>query len=249
MNKSFHKMQGVADLAPLLYRQGVQTVVICPGSRNAPLINSFVSFGKFECISLVDERSAAYFALGVAQQTSNPVAITCTSGTAALNFAPALAEAFYQGLPLIAITADRPAEWIDQADNQAIRQNGIFSNYVKYEATLPVETSHPNDLWSFRRKVSEALNKAVEPKAGPVHLNVPLREPLYDKLPNPDPAAHSINFVLPAYSNIPDIDNFINSWNSYSRKMIVLGISKQNHEFNQIISRFLNPEDTVVIAG
>ncbi|MBU2644163.1 2-succinyl-5-enolpyruvyl-6-hydroxy-3-cyclohexene-1-carboxylic-acid synthase [bacterium] len=168
----------VQEIVAVLAAKGISHAVISPGSRNAPLIITLSRHAEIECLSIPDERSAAYFALGMARQLCKPVILVCTSGTAVLNYAPAIAEAYYQQIPLIVITADRPAEWIDQADNQAIRQDHIYRNFVKATWLLPshdgdAETAHVN------RIMSEAYNTATAEKQGPVHLNVPLREPLY----------------------------------------------------------------------
>ncbi len=130
-------------------------------------------------INLPDERSAAFLAIGIAQWEARPVGILCSSGTAGLNYAPALAEAFYQKLPLIAMTADRPPERIDQMDGQTIRQPGMFHNHVKREAQLPYEPRDQDSLRVNRHSVLELLNEAMNPPQGPVHLNIPLEEPLY----------------------------------------------------------------------
>ena len=175
--------QGVSDLPEILYRHGLRRVVISPGSRNAPLIFSFTGHGHIECLSITDERSAGYFALGLALKTQEPLGLICTSGTAALNFAPAIAEAFYQNIPLIILTADRPGEWIDQSDGQTLRQREIYTNYIKKSFELPTETAIDSDLWYFNRTVNEAMNTAMQEPKGPVHLNIPLREPLYAPLP------------------------------------------------------------------
>ena len=116
--------EGVRILVDVLARKGVRRVVLSPGSRNAPLLMTFARNQKIRYYVVLDERSAAFMALGMAQQSGEPVALACTSGTAALNYGPAIAEAYYQRLPLIVITADRPEEWIDQEDSQTIRQNG-----------------------------------------------------------------------------------------------------------------------------
>jgi len=111
----------VQDFIQLLDQHGIREIIICPGSRNAPFSISLAHDKRFKVHSIVDERSAAFVALGMAQQVNRPVAIICTSGTAVLNFAPALAEAYYQRVPLLVITADRPIEWIDQGEGQSIR--------------------------------------------------------------------------------------------------------------------------------
>ena len=115
----------IQQLAALLLKKGITDIVISPGSRNAPMINTFSGIPEFCCRNIVDERSAAYFALGLALAKQKPVAIVCTSGTASLNYTPAVAEAFYQNIPLIVLTADRPDYWIDQAESQCIRQQNI----------------------------------------------------------------------------------------------------------------------------
>jgi len=168
----------VRELTEVLAAKGLRHAVISPGSRNAPLIISFSQHSGIQTYSIVDERSAAYFAMGLAHRLQEPVAIICTSGTAALNLAPALSEAFYQQIPLIAITADRPAEWIDQADGQAIRQQHMYANFCKAWWQLPVSDSQ-SDIWYANRVANEAFNLCMHPRRGPVHLNVPLREPLY----------------------------------------------------------------------
>jgi len=249
MTKKNHRLQGLADLAPLLYLNGVKHIILCPGSRNAPIINSFISFGKLECLSIVDERSAAYFAIGIAQKSKNPVAIVCTSGTAALNFAPAITEAYYQGLPLIAITADRPPEWIDQGDGQTIRQQNIYGKHIKYEKILPVETEKDEDLWFFHRILSESINMACQHKKGPVHINVPLREPLYDNLPKPGPDLKPIHNIT-GESIVPekDIQPIIQKWKRFSKKMIIAGSSCKNEEMNHLLNNLSDKKDIVVIA-
>jgi len=126
-----------------------------------------------------DERSAAYTALGMARQSKKPVALVCTSGTAALNFAPAIAEAFFSEIPLIVFTADRPQEWIGQADNQAIHQTNLYGKHVKASLAYPTDSGHHDSEWYAIRVTNEALNLAMQHPRGPVHINVPLREPLY----------------------------------------------------------------------
>ncbi|WP_167612076.1 2-succinyl-5-enolpyruvyl-6-hydroxy-3-cyclohexene-1-carboxylic-acid synthase [Maribellus sediminis] len=178
-----HQLQHITDLAELLFTHGVEDIVVSPGSRNAPLIRAFYKRFGNACKSLVDERSAAYFALGQSIKTGKPTVLISTSGTAVLNYAPAIAEAFYQQVPLLVITADRPAEWIGQQDNQAMQQKNVYQNYIKASYSLPVESAHSDDLWMAQRTINEAYHKTLSGNPGPVHVNVPLREPLYDKLP------------------------------------------------------------------
>ena len=172
-------LQPVVNIAEICARKGVENVVLSPGSRCAPLTIAFARHGGFTVRTVSDERAAAFIALGMAITTGKPTVLVCTSGTAALNYAPAVAEAFYQQVPLLVLTADRPTEWIDQLDGQTIRQQNVFGQHIKQSYTFPLDLSHPDAVWYSERMVSEALNEAVAFPAGPVHINVPLREPFY----------------------------------------------------------------------
>jgi len=172
-------IESVRVLVALLAEKGIRQVVLSPGSRNAPLSVTMAREPGLQHFVISDERSAAFFALGLAQQSGRAVALACTSGTALLNYAPAVAEAYYQGVPLIILSADRPSEWIDQDDGQTIRQQGALANFTKYSGQLPEQISTETDRWFVNRLVNEAVNRATEGHKGPVHLNIPLREPLY----------------------------------------------------------------------
>src|SRR6056300_561354 len=121
---------------------GIERIVICAGSRNAPLTNGFVSLPFFKTYSIVDERAAAFFALGMAQQLKKPVALVCTSGSALLNFYPAVAEAYYSDIPLVILSADRMPHRIDIGDGQTIRQKNVFSPHIEDAAYLLPDVSH-----------------------------------------------------------------------------------------------------------
>ncbi len=164
-------------LVELLERHGVRRVVLSPGSRNAPLLMAF-SRSNIQEYVVVDERSAAFMALGMSQRSDEPVALVCTSGTALLNYAPAVAEAYYQHLPLVVISADRPMEWIDQDDSQTLRQPGVLSHIVKQSYNLTAELSQPVDNWYFNRCINEAMHIALSGERGPVHINISIAEPL-----------------------------------------------------------------------
>jgi len=168
----------VQQLAALLLNRGITDIVISPGSRNAPMINTFTGTPGFSCRNIVDERSAAYFALGLALAKQKPVVLVCSSGTAALNYTPAVAEAFYQNIPLIILTADRPDYWIDQAESQCIQQSNIYQNFTKKEISLPLGESE-KECWYAARQINECLNLAVSGQPAPVHINIPLEEPLH----------------------------------------------------------------------
>jgi 2-succinyl-5-enolpyruvyl-6-hydroxy-3-cyclohexene-1-carboxylate synthase len=173
------RLQAIYDIAEICSQQGVKDAVLCPGSRCAPLTIAFTRHSGISCHTFSDERSAGFIALGMAQRSNLPVSIVCTSGSAAYNFAPSIAEAFFQEVPLLVFTADRPAEWIDQWDGQTIRQNTIFGSHVKKSYTLPQEYDHPDSHWHIGRVINEAIAVSSEFPKGPVHINVPLREPLY----------------------------------------------------------------------
>jgi 2-succinyl-5-enolpyruvyl-6-hydroxy-3-cyclohexene-1-carboxylate synthase len=208
---------------------GVSNVVLCPGSRSAPIALSFMRYPGIKHYVIPDERVAAYTALGLSRQLKKPVALVCTSGTAALNFAPAVAEAFYSEIPLIVFTADRPAEWIGQTDNQAIHQENLYGKNVKAYFALPAEYYHPDSEWFAIRQINEALNTASSQPKGPVHINVPLREPLY------------LASELPADIAIPKITKLIHSkkevsheilekFAGYKKVMVVGGTHRVNND-------------------
>ncbi len=162
--------QHIYDLVELCAQKGVRKAVVCPGSRCAPLLIGFGKHPIIKTVSMTDERSAGYVGLGLAQQSGEPVALVCTSGTAAQNFTPAVTEAFYQNVPLIVLTADRPPEWIDQWDGQTIHQKHLYEPHVKGSFVFEEET------WNV---AEEALELALCGAPGPVHLNIPIREPFY----------------------------------------------------------------------
>lgn len=167
-----------AELAALCAAKGVRHAVISPGSRNAPLVIAFNNRPEIKCLQVIDERSAAFFALGIAQQLHAPVALICTSGSAVLNYGPAVAEAFYQRIPLLVISADRPEEWTDQGEGQTIRQQGVLEPHLRRSVQLPRCTDQLS-RWHCNRLINGAIDATVLPVAGPVQVNVPFEEPLY----------------------------------------------------------------------
>jgi 2-succinyl-5-enolpyruvyl-6-hydroxy-3-cyclohexene-1-carboxylate synthase len=169
----------LAECAAICARHGVRYAVLSPGSRSAPVALSFLRNKGIQCFVLPDERSAAYTALGIARQTGTTAALVCTSGTAVLNYAPAVAEAWFSQIPLLVLTADRPQEWIAQADNQSIFQQKIYGDHVKAAFNFPIDHDHSDSRWYALRILNEALNIATSGQQGPVHINIPLREPLY----------------------------------------------------------------------
>lgn len=165
-------------IADLLVAHGVENVVLSPGSRNAPLIIALSRRSELKTSVVIDERSAAFIALGMALQSGKPVAIVCTSGSALLNYAPAVAEAFYRCVPLIVISADRPEEWIDQDDSQTIWQQNSLTDIVKKSCDIGAHIDYPNGEWHCNRLVNDLLLEAVNGRKGPVHINIRLDAPL-----------------------------------------------------------------------
>jgi 2-succinyl-5-enolpyruvyl-6-hydroxy-3-cyclohexene-1-carboxylate synthase len=233
--------RNVLETVALVKAFDIQDIVLCPGSRNAPFSLSFAADDSFRCHSVVDERSAAFFALGLIMATKRPVVVCCTSGTALLNFAPAVAEACYQNLPLIVISADRPPSWIGQMDGQTIQQQNVFRDLVRCSVHLP-EFGSENDHWHANRLLNEALNACTEGSGGPVHLNVPISEPFSDYSVDRLPEVRVIrswtaqkrsNDVLPDLASLGELsDALLQS----KRVMLIVG---QQLPINQTLSGIL----------
>ncbi|PKP26388.1 MAG: 2-succinyl-5-enolpyruvyl-6-hydroxy-3-cyclohexene-1-carboxylic-acid synthase [Bacteroidetes bacterium HGW-Bacteroidetes-2] len=213
-------------ITQLCLAKEIKHIVICPGSRNAPLTIAFSENENFSVFSIVDERCAAFFALGIAQQTKHPVAVICTSGSAVLNFYPAIAEAFYSDIPLVVISADRPKNFIDIGDGQTIRQENVFANHILYSANLVIGQDHDHQLYN-ETQINIALNTAIEIK-GPVHINAPFEEPLYGMVedlqvrPQHVPANHAPKKIE------EDLSEFVTVWNNAKRKLILVGVLHPN---------------------
>jgi 2-succinyl-5-enolpyruvyl-6-hydroxy-3-cyclohexene-1-carboxylate synthase len=163
-------------LVETLYRCGLETAIVCPGSRSAPLTIAFAQHPGIEAIPVLDERSASFLALGMAQRTGKPVVLVCTSGTAGANFYPAVIEARESQVPLIVLTADRPPELRDCNSGQAIDQQKLFGDFVNYYAELAIP--EVNLLGYLRQKLAQAWMQATYPIEGAVHLNIPFHDPL-----------------------------------------------------------------------
>ncbi len=242
-----HPKQHIADLPALLQQKGLEHVVISPGSRSAPLIAAFYRVFEENCLSIADERSAAYYALGIALYTGKPVAIICTSGTAVLNYASALAEAYYQQIPLLAITADRTPEWIDQQENQTIRQRNIYQPFVKESFEMPVIMASSDNLWHTHRMVNEAFDLCMTPCKGPVHINVPLAEPLYDELPPVSEGMHIIDRFIPVAK--PELtDELVQEWNDARGILIVHGQDSPDSETSHVLPVLMSDSRVVIVA-
>ncbi len=236
-------------LAELCAFYGLKKVVISPGSRNSPITIAFHNQPEIECYIIPDERSAAYFAIGIAQYSKEPVGIICTSGTAALNYSPAIAEAFYQKLPILAITADRPPEWIDQLDGQTINQADIYKNFTAYQAQLPVEIFSQNEQWHLERLIRDGFTN-LKTKSLPVHFNVPVREPLYQPQTN-DINNQSIQKFssLNIPNNILEFNpNLFNELKRFKKIIMIIGMQRPDAIFSAIVEKLAESKKIVVFA-
>jgi len=244
--------ESIINLVQICHYKGIENIVLSPGSRCAPLTLSFVRHPEIKTYTITDERSAGYFALGLAQQTGKPVGLVCTSGTATLNYAPAITEAFYQNIPLIVFTADRPPEWIDQYDNQSIHQTNIYAPHCQGSFLLPIDNNSHDSRWHSNRIISEAINKAVFPTPGPVHINVPLREPLY-----PDNESFDFSqpvkviFQSPINPTLPESEweYLIDIWNKSKRKVILSGLNNPDMDLNETLARLIKDKNDRVIIS
>lgn len=222
----------------------IKHIVISPGSRNAPLTIGFSNDPYFSCYSIVDERCAAFFALGMAQQLRQPVAVVCTSGSALLNYYPAFAEAFYSDIPLVVISADRPSNKVDIGDGQTIRQANVLANHSAYNANL---SDAPHSDKSNFYELNTALNTAIAQQA-PVHINVPFEEPLYliteerytfenQPLPPTDIALDDAAAIT-----------FVKRWNTAAKKMILVGVLPPNSVEADYVKRLSQDPSILVLT-
>lgn len=246
----YHHKQSVLDLVLIAYQKGIRHVVFSSGSRNAPLIIAFNEHSGFKTYSIHDERSAGFFALGIAQQLGEAVALVCTSGSATLNYSPAIAEAYYQRIPLLVITADRPLEWIDQGEGQTMKQHKIYANFIKESYEIFQETTHPDELWYNTRMFNEAINLCKIAPYGPVHVNLPLREPLYQKNYNFHENQVKIIENISPRPSISDHDAEIlaNIWNQSKRKMILTGVMPSNPELKSLLKKLAEDPSVVILT-
>ncbi len=235
--------------------KGIDQIVISPGSRNAPLTIGFTEDPFFRCFSIVDERCAAFFALGIAQQTQKPVALVCTSGSALLNYYPAIAEAFYSGIPLVVISADRPAHKIDIGDGQTIRQENVFGNHILFSANLKEDyppaqgegMDHPAP--GVRRGNDALLNSAINTtfeNRGPVHINVPMEEPLYYTTDHLAIHPEVVPYKVPGTEGFDDLEQCTEQWGSAPRKMVLVGVNMPGM-VNQEVLELLARDNSVLV--
>ncbi len=237
-------------MAGLLSQLGLKHLVLCPGSRNAPLIRAFGSHSELHCYSIVDERSAAYVALGMARELGEAVGVVVTSGTAVLNLAPAVAEAYHQQLPLVVFSADRPLERIAQFNNQVIDQTEAFLPHSKGFCELPVELETEEEAAEVLQILALMIGTAMEGEKGPVHFNVLLGEPLYQDIPLARPVPDGLQLPEEAFLRggeealVPELEE----GHANSRKMILVGAGSPDPELEEALAGLKRQWAAVVVA-
>jgi 2-succinyl-5-enolpyruvyl-6-hydroxy-3-cyclohexene-1-carboxylate synthase len=247
-------IQAVFNIAEICAQHGITDVILSPGSRSAPLTLAFARHpayrGRLRVVP--DERVAAFIGLGIAQATRRPVVLVCTSGTAGLNYAPAVAEAFFQQIPLLVLTADRPPEWIDQLDGQTIRQRDLYGAHAKGTFDFPADTSHADAKWHGERIINEAINLTQTFPAGPVHINVPLREPFYPKADEEMGYEPDVKIIRDDHSNtiLPpaEILDLRRQLSDAGRVLVVAGQQPENPTLTAALYEFAEARQVPVVA-
>jgi len=235
-------------LIELLIKSEIKDFIISPGSRNAPLINELVHRNDINLYSIPDERSAGFYALGMSLKTKRPTVVICTSGSALLNYLPAVSEAYYQNIPLIVISADRPHFRIDKGEGQTIRQRGALSNFIRSEINIPldVELSDYDDL---DKKIVSVIQLAQIPKPGPVHFNIEFDEPLYNSIERYNSEAINID-IKDLESDITKVslNEYINLFERANKIMILCGQMDKNEALALVLNQFSALQNTVILA-
>lgn len=242
--KQYSSKRSIQLLGHILSAYGISDIVISPGSRNAPLAIHFSELDQFNSYSIVDERSAAFVALGMSKKIKKPVAITCTSGSAAANYYPAITEAFYSNIPVLVLTADRPVDYVDIFDGQTIRQKEIYKNHSYGDFELLEDSKEEAEILNFNL-IKTAVELCIE-KQGPVHINIPLEEPLYE-LVSEMPVFAPIEKNLPKKTyNLPS--NLVADYNLSQRILILVGTRDYSEELEMQLHQLVKNHSVVVLS-
>ncbi len=271
----YPKIPLAQTIITLCKAKNIKHIVLSPGSRNAPLTIGFTNDPFFKCYSIVDERCAAFFALGIAQQIKHPVAVVCTSGSALLNYYPAVSEAFYSNIPLVVLSADRPKYLIGIGDGQTINQDNVYDKHSLYsislkqdlkegdsfnkkgEELLPIFKSMENSLEKYlglqktvqlenEEQINKALNISIA-QFGPVHINCPFNEPLYET----DEKLSVSPKVIPVAKLEPvdtDYETFSKIWNGAKRKIVLVGVLSPNTIEQKYLEYLANDKSVLVFT-
>lgn len=243
--KKFSKKLNVQLIAEIFSAFDIEHIVLSPGSRNGSLATHFSHHPKFKTYSIVDERSAGFVALGMAQQLRKPVVVCCTSGSALVNYYPAVTEAFYQNIPLIVLSADRPEHLVDNFDGQTIRQKNVFELHTYFSTQLSEDES-TDTITSNLGLIKKSIQKCIF-NSGPVHINMPFSEPLYEFQENTDIHFDKIELGEKEKTEI-DISDFSDKWNSSSKKIILAGLQYPDDELNELIEKLADDDSVVVLT-
>lgn len=241
---------GVTHFIERCVAYGMTHVVCSPGSRNAPLVIALDEHPEIETLVIHDERSAAFYALGIAQQTKKPVGLTCTSGSAMLNYYPAVAEAFYRGIPLVIMTADRPEEWINQGDGQTIVQKGVYTNHIRFEATVDEFIEDEQELDKLNKSIDLAFSEGNNRWKGPIHFNFPFTEPLYETLEIKRNPVMVPPFLVEEESILSEsvFASLREEWDQSERKMILCGQMENDRALLNALAELADDTSVLVLV-
>ena len=243
MRKISNKLN-VQLIAETLLAFGIDHIVLSPGSRNGALTMQFANDKRFKTYSVIDERSAGFVALGMAQQIQKPVVVCCTSGSATANYYPAITEAFFQNVPIIVLSADRPEHLVDNFDGQTIRQHNIFEKHSVHNVQLS-ESEETDDLTRNMLMTKYALIDCIH-KSAPIHINMPFSEPLYESVTESSIEIDQITIDEKVYPEINVID-YMKRWNSSSKKLILVGLHHPDATFDQYLKQLAQDDSVVVL--
>ena len=247
---NFSKNILAQSIIDLCFKKNIKNIVISPGSRNAPLVLGFNNNSFFKTYSVVDERVAAFFALGIAQQINEPVVLVCTSGSALLNYYPAISEAYFSNIPLVVLSADRPKEFLNIGDGQTINQKNVFQQNIEYSVDLDQKNKSFFSLLGLKTdnqtKINNALNISIT-KQMPVHINVPFSEPLYELT---DTMSVSTINIIPKLnkSRVNRINSFTKKWQNSIKKIILIGVSSPGLLNKKSIDLLANDSSVLVLT-
>lgn len=233
--------RNVAIMVERSVQNGVRHVVCSPGSRNAPIVIACDLHPEVSTHVIHDERSAAFYALGLSIALNEPVAVTCTSGSALLNYFPGVAEAYYQCVPLVVWSADRPEEWVNHGDGQTIVQKEVFKNHIRFE----VQLNEDDDDETLLTKIDDAYRSITE-WAGPIHFNVPLNEPLYG-LTDKEIDLDKPEFLVTREVDL-DWNQLSSEWNNAKKKLILCGQLNPDRRVTQLLAELANDSSVLVMV-
>ncbi|MEX2484582.1 MAG: 2-succinyl-5-enolpyruvyl-6-hydroxy-3-cyclohexene-1-carboxylic-acid synthase [Brumimicrobium sp.] len=246
MNQNSEKY-GVQQLKEQCFSHGLTTFVFSPGSRNAPLVIAFSKDSRFKCYVIPDERSAAFYALGMAEELQKPVGVACTSGSALLNYYPAISEAFYRSIPLVVVSADRPNEWTDHGDGQTIRQKGVFSNHIVDETNLIESPSNEDEKWFNQREIDRVLDNVKS--NGPVHINFPFREPLYQLDSDKVKFQRQTKVFTPEQQvSSVQLNSLSENWDLADKKLIICGQMPKNRYLQEQLKELAKDSSVAILV-